>query len=133
MKFYAARLLLLLLALPALALAAPKMKPGLWEETMAIEGDAAPASHKNCYSAKEVADVKKMLEARNTPNAPCRISDVAISSDGVTYKMACNMADGTSSAFDVSIDYRGDKYEGTMKSADGTATLTGKRLSACRK
>jgi hypothetical protein len=133
MKTSAARLLLLLPLLPAATLAAPKMKPGLWEETMAIEGDAAPASQKNCYSAKEVTDLKKMLEARNTPNAPCKIADVAVSGDSVGYKMTCAMADGSSSSFDVSIDYRGDKYEGTMKGADGTATLTGKRLGNCRK
>ena len=130
-----ARIALVLFALPALALAAPVMKPGMWTLTMTVVGEGRrqpmPAVEQ-CISQKDIDDETRTLPR---PAGACTLSNVQRTDDSASYELACQnggiMAQGRAQ-----LRFEPDKYEGSvvmsMSEHGASAQLTALRVYARR-
>lgn len=114
----------LALALPVIAIAAPAMQPGLWEESSQPAG-TSPVVSRHCFAAKDIASWPKL-----PASSPCHVLDYKEAGGNVAYTLACEV-NGNRSSSQVAIDYEGDHYRGTVRTADATIPIVGRRLGAC--
>lgn len=128
------------LILSQAALAAPNMKPGLWELTMSTEMAGMPAAAQRpftmqrCYRPGEMKDPRATIPQKN-PN--CQFSDWKESGHTVSWKISCTGKMPLSGSG--SVTYSGTSYSGSARlhmSHDGQPMelmhkYTGKRLGDC--
>ena len=125
-----------LLAFSAFAADAPKnpMKPGKWEVTtqMDMPGMQMPARTFTKCVTKEEAENAENSVPRGRQDAACKLSDVKVEGNTISWKMNCAERQMTGEG---KATYEGDTYTGQMhvKSADHEMTInyTGKRLGDC--
>lgn len=127
---------LLILALPAAALAADGMREGLWEISTAMEMPGMPMKMKptvmkHCYTKADVADRKSMIASRDKS---CQVTDMKNSGNKVTWTMKCTGENaGTMTGETV---FGNDSYASVMKmNTQGhkmTMKVKGKRLGDCK-
>jgi hypothetical protein len=125
-----------LLAFSAFAADAPKnpMKPGKWEVTtqMDMPGMQMPARTFTKCVTKEEAENAENSVPRGRQDAACKLSDVKVEGNTISWKMNCPERQMTGEG---KATYEGDTYTGEMhvKSADHEMTIkyTGKRLGDC--
>jgi len=128
-------LALLALALPALAFAAPVMKPGMWTLTMTVFGDGKRQSMpavEQCISQQDIDDETRTLPR---PAGACSLSNVKRTDDSASYDLACQngsiMAQGRAE-----VRFEPDKYLGSvvmsMSEHGATAQMTALRIYARR-
>lgn len=128
------------LTLSSLGIAAPTMKPGLWEITTSMEGAGMPASMpptkiKHCYRAEDLKDLRNTVPEKNSN---CKVSNWKESGNTVTWNMACTGEHAMTGSG--RITYSGDSYAGTnkMTMSHGGQKMTmsqkynAKRVGDCR-
>lgn len=133
-----------LLAASLGATAGPAMKEGMWEISMQskMEGmpmQPPPQTFRHCYSARDVADSRKMVEEQNSRDGKCTLTDFKESGNTVNYSMKCDTPQGQTLATGTST-HSGDTYTSNMKvrfKAEGrdmqmTQVQNGKRIGACK-
>lgn len=114
----------------SLTVAAPVMKPGLWEITMKMEGAGMPASIsptkvRHCYRAEDLKDLRNTLPEKNSN---CKVSDWKESGNTVSWNMACTGEHAMTGSG--SITYSGETYTGTTKM---TMTHGGQKMTMSQK
>ncbi|MBI3148435.1 MAG: DUF3617 family protein [Betaproteobacteria bacterium] len=143
-RYPAAALTLCLAAFAGAAAAGPAMKEGQWEMTIQskMEGmpmQPPPMTFKHCYTDRDVADGRRIVEQQNSKNGKCEMVDFKESGNTVTYSMKCQTPQGDSFTKGSST-YKGDSYTGTMhirmnmqgQKMEMTQVHNGKRLGACK-
>ena len=120
-------------------MAAPPMRPGLWEITNKIEGKGMPAMPANtarvCITQKDLEGTKVGVPGdRGMEN--CAVTDTKMEGNKGSWKFACKGATPVSGSGTVS--YQGDGFTQTMTmSMPGNMTMlnisTGKRMGDCSK
>jgi hypothetical protein len=137
MKFRKFALFVLVCALVVPAYAAGPVKPGKWETTMEMEMPGMPmkmppitVSH--CIT-KEQAENPENAVPRNDRQKDCKISDMKVDGNTVSWKMTCEKSQTSGTG---SITYSGDSYTGhmDMKMAGDREMhmkYSGKYLGAC--
>jgi hypothetical protein len=125
-----------LLAVSSFAADPPKnpMKPGKWEITtqMDMPGMQMPArSFTKCVTKEDAENVENAVP-RGRQDSQCKISDVKVEGNTISWKMNCAESQMTGEG---KATYEGDTYVGEMhvKAADHEMTIkyTGKRLGDC--
>ena len=130
--------------LPSAVLAAPNLKDGEWEITMTtqikgmpqMKGMPAmrPVTYKQCITQQDAVPQPR------EKNRDCKVKDQKILGNTVSWEMVCNDKDGAEMTSTGKITYKGDRFDGTMKSTmTGKETgqmeinqkMTGKRLGPC--
>lgn len=134
----------LALSSAAIWAAGPMMREGMWE--MTIQSEMAgmpfkqpPMTMQHCYTPKDVADTKKMIEERSGRNGKCSMTDFSASGNTVSYSMTCHTEHGDSKATG-STTYSTDSYKGSSKmliqvggnNVEMTQNTTGKRIGDCK-
>jgi hypothetical protein len=129
------------LLLPAAALAAGGMQPGLWELLLTIDangrGQTIPAA-RECISQTDIDSGDRTLPR---PDGSCSLSNIDRSSERATYDLACtNETLATKGKAD--IRFGGDRYDGKVdltvteksgKTAPFIMTIAAKRIGDCSK
>ena len=135
-----------LLAWPAIALAAPNMQEGEWENAVEMKMEipgmpfALPAmkfKSTNCLTQKDMVPNTAKKDQR------CEIKKQEVSGNKVTWQTLCTDKDGTTEG-EGEVTYSGNSYQGVMharmipkdKSAQATKVdykLNGRYLGACKK
>lgn len=119
------------LMLSTLGVAAPVMKPGLWEITMSMEGAGMPSSMipptkvKHCYRAEDLKDLRNTVPEKNSN---CQVSDWKESGNTVTWSLSCTGKNAMTGSG--SITYSGDTYSGVNKM---TMTHGGQKMTMSQK
>jgi hypothetical protein len=124
-----------LLALPLAASAAtegPTIKPGKWEVTVQMDmpGMQMPAQTvTQCISQADAESVIPKMQ-----DAGCKVSDVVMSGNTVTWKVACEAQHLTGSG-KLTFDETSYSGEAHLKVAETEMTMkyAGKRIGACDK
>ena len=128
----------LLLALPLTAAAA--MTPGLYEYTVKMNMQGAPANmpaqtFQRCLGAKDV-DGSKAYEMPPSPNSDCQVKDMAQSGGQFSYKMACTKPQKIDGAVKGSYTPTGISMDMTMtmEGMQGpmTQSITARRIGDCK-
>lgn len=141
----AVTLLALFSFLPSVVLATPNLKDGEWEITMTMQikglpemkGIPAmrPVTYKQCITQKDAVPQPR------EKNRDCTVSNQKIVGSTVSWEMVCKDKDGTEMTSTGKITYKGDRFDGTVKSTmTGKETgkmqmnqkMTGKRLGPCK-
>jgi hypothetical protein len=123
-----------LLLVPAYAVAADGMKPGLWEITTKVDMPGMPfqpppTTVKHCYTAEEVK------ESPVPKDNNCKVTDLKTSGSKTTWKVECTgEAAGKGEG---EITYQGDSaYEGKTRMQTQGMTMAmqykAKRLGDCK-
>jgi hypothetical protein len=129
------------LPLPAAALAADGMQPGLWELLLTIDangrGETIPAA-RECISQTDIDNGNRTLPR---PDGNCSLSNVDRSPERATYDLACTN-DTLTTKGKADIRFGGDRYDGKVdltvteksgKSAPFVMTIAAKRIGDCNK
>lgn len=121
------------------AVAAPNMKPGLWEthvrtEMAGMPMQMPPVTMRQCIRKQD------LVPQTNSSGQECKVVDQNISNDTVTWRIDCK-AQGMESSGRGKIVYRGDTFQGqidmTMEQQGmGPMTMSqkleGKRVGDCQ-
>jgi hypothetical protein len=131
----------IILLLPAHALAAGGMQPGLWELSLTVDvngrAETIPAA-RECVSQADIDSGNRTLPR---PDGNCTLSNVARSSDRATYELACTK-DTLATQGKADIRFGGDRYDGKVDltvtekggaSAPFVMTIAAKRIGDCTK
>ena len=129
------------LLLPAVALAAGGMQPGLWELTLTIDangrGQSIPAA-RECISQADIDSGNRTLPR---PDGNCNLSSIERSLERATYDLACTN-ETLAMQGKAEIRFGGDRYDGRVdlvvteksgKSAPMVMTIGAKRIGDCTK
>jgi hypothetical protein len=125
------------IALAGMALAggAPNMKPGLWEITTQAKMQGMtipPTTITQCLSKDDMVP----RAGTQAKQQNCKVTDVKVSGDTVTWSMRCK-GEGGGVESKGSITYHGDRFEGNIITTVGgsgmtiRSTMTGRRLGEC--
>lgn len=120
------------------ALAEPEFTPGKWEVTTTTEmvgvpgmaGMVPPVTHTQCLEKGE------FVPQSEQSSKECKISDIKMSGDSVSWKMTCSGKSGEMEGTGT-VTYKGDTMTGTMNMVLKGAgmqiknTISGKRIGAC--
>lgn len=130
--------------LAGVAYSAPPMKEGQWEMTIQskMEGmpmQPPPMTFNHCYTAKDVADSRSMVQKQMSGDGQCKMLDYKESGNTVNFSMKCQTKQGESLTSGTST-YKGDSYTGNMKmrfkmegrEMEMTQVHQGKRTGACQ-
>jgi hypothetical protein len=131
----------IILLLPAHALAAGGMQPGLWELSLTVDingrAESIPAV-RECISQTDIESGNRTLPR---PDGNCTLSNVERSSDRATYELACTK-DTLATKGKADIRFGGDRYDGkvdlTVTEKGGASvpfvmTIAAKRIGDCTK
>ena len=131
----------ILLLLPADALAAGGMQPGLWELSLTVDingrAETIPAA-RECISQTDIESGNRTLPR---PDGNCTLSNVERSSERATYELACTK-DALATQGKADIRFGGDRYDGKVDltvteksgaSAPFVMTIAAKRIGDCTK
>jgi hypothetical protein len=133
-------------AAAGLALAAPNMQEGEWENAieMKMEMPGMPfAMPPMKFQRNHCLTQKDMVPDTAQKGQKCTIKEQNVSGDKVTWKSVCTDRDGTIEA-EGEINYRGNAYQGAMKARmiprdkgapamNMSYKLDGRYLGACKK
>jgi hypothetical protein len=125
-----------LFAVPLIAADAPKnpMKPGKWEMTVQMDmpGMQMPARTFTKCITKEQVESSDSAVPGGRDDAKCKVSDVNVSGNTVTWKTNCPQRQTTGEG---KVTYEGDAYKGEMHmkmpQSEMNIKYTGKRLGDC--
>jgi|SRR5215470_464336 len=119
------------LAFPISASAQLNMKPGLWEATMTVGGNAMPTEQK-CYLQKDIDALDRFQRGVEPPGQnPCAASGYKALGNTMSYTLTC-MIKGKRSVSAVTTTYDGDRITGTIAGVDGMVTqLVNTRIGDC--
>jgi len=134
-KLFSASLLLSVAMFWGIAFAGPNVKPGKWEITTKTEMTGMPmtippVTHTQCL--KEGNLVPQSEEA----NQECKVSDVKVSGDTVSWKLVCSGKNGRMEGTGKTT-YSGETMEGEMRMVIQGAgvevknKISGKRIGEC--
>ena len=137
MKLRATWCAVLLLAVPAVMLAASPQKAGKWQVKMKMEVPGMPfqmpaVTTEVCLTEEDLADPEKSVP--KDAKSDCKVSDYKMDGNTVTYSISCpkQKMKGTGE-----ITYTDTSYEGVVDlDVDGAQMkqkFTGKYLGACEK
>lgn len=131
----------IILLLPAHALAAGGMQPGLWELSLTVDvngrAETIPAA-RECVSQADIDSGNRTLPR---PDGNCTLSKVERSADRATYELAC-IKDTFTTQGKADIRFGGDRYDGKVDltvtekggaSAPFVMTIAAKRIGECTK
>lgn len=134
--FVLATLVVLMFALPALAVDHPQ-KVGKWQMKMEMEMPGMPmkippVTIETCLTAEDLADPKKAIP--NDPKSDCKVSDYKVDGSTVTWSMECPKSKMTGTG---QMTYSDNTYTGKLEMKVGDQEMktryTGKWLGACTK
>jgi len=128
-------LVLSIIGAPWTATARPDLNPGKWEittetEMVGMPMKVPPVTHTQCLTADDF--VPQSEEA----NKECRVSDVKISGDTVSWKIVCSGQNGRMEGTG-RVTYSGDRMEGSMHMVISGAgmevknKIKGRRIGSC--
>ena len=113
-------------------------QPGEYEVTSKVEmpGMPMPMPPQTTIQCLTKSDP---LPDPNAENQNCEVSDMKTKGNTVTWRMVCDQ-DGTKTESTGSMTYKGDRFEGTVKTKMGpemgnttvTVHITGKRIGNCK-
>jgi hypothetical protein len=110
------------------------MQEGLWEITSEVKMPGMslpPTTHTQCIKKDD------LVPQKTQPGQECKITDVKISGNTVTYKMRCSGQGGDMTGTG-EITYNGDRFAGTMKmnmpgqNMTITTHMKGRRIGECQ-
>ena len=118
------------------ALASINFNPGQWEFTTKTEIKGVPGMNVPANTHVQCITQEDLVPMTETTSHDCRITDVSVKGDTVSWKIIC---DGRSGAMEGTgkVTYHGDSMEGTMemimKDTDMKIInrITGKRIGEC--
>jgi hypothetical protein len=131
---FVAALCLLVVATAANAATPSPMKPGKWEVSVQMDmpGMQLPAQTATQCITKEQAESAEAAIPRN--EAGCKVSDIAVNGNTVSWKVACEAQHLTGEG---TLTYQEDSYTGEAQMKIGEAEMKmkykGKRLGDCEK
>ncbi|NNF98210.1 MAG: DUF3617 family protein [Desulfobacteraceae bacterium] len=122
-----------LLTLSALGL---DFNPGKYEITSKVEMPGMPPMAPQTYT--ECVSDKNPVPIKNAPGQQCEYKDMKTVGSTITWTMTCNQQ-GMASTSTGKMVYKGDTFEGSMKTVTGpsagnmtiTSVVTGKRVGDC--
>ncbi len=133
-----------LFAFAGAGFAAPPMKEGQWEMTIQskMEGmpmQPPPMTFKHCYTAKDTADSRAMVEKQMSGDGQCKMLDYKEAGNTVNFSMKCQTRQGESLTSGSST-YKGDSYTANLKmrfkmegrEMEMTQVHQGRRTGACQ-
>jgi len=141
-KFLLALIIVLSFICASFAVAAPDMKEGLWEITVAskmempgMSMDMPPAKHTQCLTKSDFVPKKE------DPGQECEKMSVNVSGNTVSWSIKCKSKEGIMKGSG-KITYKGNTYEGIMNmtfpnqggGGEGkmTSNMTGKWIGNCK-
>lgn len=114
----------------------PNIQEGLWEitSTMSMPGmQMPPMVHQQCLSEKDLVPQSKQ------PGQDCKITDVKVVGDTVSWKISCTGQGGDMKGTGTTT-YKGSSFDGTMTMTMGgpsgttvTMKMSGRRIGKCNK
>ena len=134
-KLFFALIIFLTAASISFAGSVPNMKAGLWEITIKTEmpGMAMPPmKHTQCLTKKDFVP-----QAPQQPGQECKITDVKVDGDTVTWTLECTTPGGTMKGTGKTT-YSGNSFKGTMvmvmppTNMKITTHMNGKRIGECK-
>jgi hypothetical protein len=119
------------LAFPISAWADLNMRPGLWESSMTVGGNAMPVEQK-CYMQKDIDALDRFQRGAAQPaETPCSTADYKALGNTMTYTLTCQF-NGKKSISAVTTTYDGERITGTIAGIDGTISkLVNIRIGDC--
>lgn len=119
----------------------PNIQPGEWEyrNTMSFDADTGipdqTHEHRSCITVDDLREGDAFLE----DTGDCTVSNMDMSSSGMTYTMECSGADGVEMTMNADMRFMGDRAQGTMYSemSSGMGVMTmqidieGRRVGDC--
>jgi hypothetical protein len=120
------------LSIPGPARADLNMRPGLWEATTLVGGNALPTEQK-CYLQKDIETLEKFQQGGpgDLSNAPCRSSNYTAVGNRMTYTLTCEIQ-GKKSVSVITTVYDGEEVNASIAGVDGTiARVQSKWIGPC--
>ena len=92
----------------------PNLKPGSWEITTTMEMPGMPPrpgfTNTVCVKPDQIKDSQSFAETQQQRGGKCKISDLKVEGDKLSYGFACEHGSGTTE-----LAFGGTTYEGTIK------------------
>ena len=126
--------LIILLASASVSYAGPNIKEGKWEITTKMEMPGMPmkmppVTHTQCLTQKD------MVPQDTKPGQECKIADLKIKGNTVSWTITCNSGQGGPVTGTGKIAYEGKTMKGTMKMKQSgmemTSHISGKFIGKC--
>jgi hypothetical protein len=119
--------------------AEPNMQDGMWEITMKTEMpgmpmEIPPMKFSQCLTKKDLVPQKK------EPNEDCKMTDMKVDGNTVSWAVKCRMKDGTMDGSG-KVTYKGSGFDGVMKAVmnskdtgrmEVTQRMSGRRIGDCK-
>ncbi len=131
-KIYAA--LTILLAVASVSYAGPNIKEGKWEITTKMEMPGMPMAMQPVINTQCLTQ-KEMVPQRSRPGQECKIDNIKISGNTVSWVITCNSGQGGQVKGTGKITYEGKTMKGTMKMKQSgmemTSHISGNYIGEC--
>ncbi|MEP7300989.1 MAG: DUF3617 family protein [Caldimonas sp.] len=124
--------------------AATPMRPGLWENSIAIETAGSTTRRtivsRACYTPADLADIARLLPKQREPGMKCENRDARAQGANATWQVACASPEGslagTAEMAVTATTYTGraelERKKRGAKAEKVAETLAGKWLEACK-
>ncbi len=122
--------------------ASPNMQDGQWEITLKMEMKGMPAHMSRPMTYTHCMTRDNAVPQKQEKNKDCVMKDQKVSGNTVSWDMVCKDKDGTEMRGTGRITYKGDKFDGVMKSTVNSRDtgpmvmnykMSGRRLGPCPK